>query len=134
MAQTTYNWSGSLAYLDTISVQIGTYTFPSGLSEVVINTSLPNNGNDDNVLNDTIKATFIGCDSAFSGVYTVGSTTSDFATLEDAFFMIQECGLSSSVEFQLESGTYDYLYLYGTIPGTESTKTITISSVTGNPN
>ena len=93
VAQTTFNWTGSLAYLDTISVQIGTYTFPSGQSFIEINTSLPNQGVDNNLLNDSIAISIVGCDSAFAGIYTVGNTTSDFATLEEAFFMIQECGL-----------------------------------------
>jgi len=134
IAQTPYNWTGSLGYMDTAGIEIGTFVFTPGKSVIRINTNMPNNDTDMNVFNDTIWTTVCGCDSALAGVYTIGGVNSDFADLDEALYILGECGMQAAVELRLEPGTYEAVYLRGEIPGISSSSTLTFTSANGNPN
>lgn len=55
VAQSPYNWSGSLAALAVVdSVQIGTFNFSGGLYSIRVNTALPNGSTDGDHSNDTL--------------------------------------------------------------------------------
>jgi hypothetical protein len=41
--------------------------------------------------------------------YTVGNTSADFISVEDAVYAMNVCGISSNVTLSLLNGTYDRL-------------------------
>ncbi len=85
-------------------------------------TSLPNTNADADATNDTLRATLL---APLNGVYTVGGTTPDFATIIDAANALVN-GVGGPVTFDIRPGTYTgQVVVNGPIPGTSATNTIT---------
>ncbi|MFY8021089.1 MAG: beta strand repeat-containing protein, partial [Bacteroidia bacterium] len=85
-------------------------------------TSLPNTNPDADATNDTLRATLL---APLSGVYTVGGTTPDYATIIDAANALAN-GVGGPVTFDIRPGTYTgQVVVNGPIPGTSATNTIT---------
>ena len=85
-------------------------------------TSLPNTNPDADATNDTVRTTLL---APLSGVYTVGGTTPNYATIIDAANALVN-GVSGPVTFEIRPGTYTgQVVVNGPIPGTSATNTIT---------
>ena len=97
------------------TVVLGAYNFASATAHAYnVYTYSPNNGPDDKVGNDTLSGILGG----FSGVYTVGDTTSDFITLKAAMDTLKKYGMCSTTELRIKQGTYtEQIVLNGGISG-----------------
>ncbi|MBK8701704.1 MAG: hypothetical protein IPN29_19955 [Saprospiraceae bacterium] len=67
-------------------------------------TSDPNGNLDENPANDDLTATI---SSGLHGTFTVGGTTPDFSTLNDAVTSLESYGACDSVWFKIRPGTYN---------------------------
>ncbi|MFW6018939.1 MAG: right-handed parallel beta-helix repeat-containing protein [Bacteroidales bacterium] len=132
--KTTYNWSGSLPIFQSQdSILIGSHNFVPGGSFIKAWVENPNGNVDTNNVNDTIQKQLIGCDGAMAGTYSVGSTNSDFSSIEQSFDALQYCGVDSAVRLEIDSGQYSGNYSLPAVPGASGSNTVTITSKSGNP-
>jgi hypothetical protein len=109
VAQTTYNWSGSLASNDSTLVNIGTYSFSAGTAYTVkAYTYQPNGGNDTIVTNDTAtKSSFVVNPTATATITVNGQPT---------------LCLGDSVQLSANSGTgLTYMWRYAGVDLTGET-------------
>ena len=70
------------------------------------------------------------CLSQLSGTYTIGGAAgpTNFATLDSAINVLTGCGISNSVTFNLQGGTYSIgPKVFGSIVGASATKTVTFN-------
>ena len=126
------NWSGSLATYASDTVPLDTITSYVMDNRLKVWVSAPNNGSDNNVKNDTLVFDFNACDSMYHGLYTVGGTSADFATLDDAIASITTCGMDGPVTLRMAAGTYGPFKI-GAVNGLSAANTLTITSASGNP-
>ena len=126
----TYSWKGQLAYMDTITVTIGSTSFPSGANQLTVYCFQPNNGADGNRGNDTASTTIYGCNSAISGSFSVGYNQADFTTVGEALQALQYCGMNGPVVLNIQSGTYGAFSMENFDAATAQ-NTLTIRSATG---
>jgi parallel beta-helix repeat protein len=125
-APTTYNWAGSLATGDVTSVVIGNYNFSKGSHVIKAWTENPNASNDDVKANDTIERNVIFCKS-YSGIYTVGGVTSDFATFNEAFATLSKCGITGPITLDVQAGeSFDERFTIPYIPGSSNINTLLV--------
>jgi hypothetical protein len=130
-ALVTAPWTGVMNTCDTIQ-----FTFPvqhnfTGLSFNIKSFSSSPNGVSD-VLNGNDTTSVTVCPS-MAGAYTVGAT-GDFLTLSQAISTLACGGMTAPVTLNIQSGTYTDRSLVPFIPGSSSTNTITIQSLSGNVN
>ena len=85
---------------------------------------------DSNQANDTIETKSLGCAQVLNGSYTVGNTSADFASLTDAFTILNTCGVSGPVVLNMLR-TYSGLTINKSFVGCSQTNTLTITSSTG---
>lgn len=135
------NWSlngvvqtpvSSTVTLDTIGgagasstqVQLGSYTFPAGVSTAIRAwTSVPNGVTDGTPANDSASASRA---PAMSGVYTIGGVGGNYATINQAVAALQQGGVCGPVYFNVAPGTYTgQVNITGTISGVSAVNTIT---------
>lgn len=113
-----------------------TFTSPAshtaGCVQVRAWTSNPNGSTDAVPGNDEGPSVTIGVPMT-GGVYTVGTSSSDFSTIQDAIDEMQCAGIGGAVTFNIASGTYNGQWEIENISGTSSTNTITFQSATGDP-
>ncbi len=132
--QTTVNWSGLAPPMTSVdSILLGTYTFTAGAPTIKMWTSNPNGVADGFNYNDTLETTVVVCDGYLHGNYTVGTPTSDFADIASAVSALNNCGIDSTVVFNIAPGTYNGQVSLGMVNGASDTSTITFQSATGNP-
>ena len=132
VAQTPFAWTAvtPLPAFESTTITLGNYTFASagGVDLKAWFTNV-NNTLDSNRNNDTVANHSYVCGGAISGLYTVGSATSSFTTLEEALMALANCGLAGNTELQFVNGTYGDMTIAGFDGGSY---TLTISSVSGN--
>ena len=121
-----YNWTGSLAKGETDTVNVISVTV-NDLINLRVFTDSPNGQQDEQTVNDTISTVLVNCDSILSGVYTVGTATSDFETLEDAWTKAQGCGVDN-VTFVLNGTINLGDFTFTAVDGTDDDNRITITS------
>lgn len=113
-----------------------TFTSPgshtAGCVQVRSWTSLPNGTTDDVTSNDEGPTTTIGVPMT-GGVFTVGTSSSDFETIQDAIDEMECAGIGGAVTFKIAKGTYSGRWALDNIPGASSTNTITFQSASGEP-
>jgi len=128
--QTSYNWTGSLALNATAQIQLGTYAL-NGVSSYDFKswTSSPNGGTDGNISNDSARN--LGMISALTGTYTIGGTTPDFNTFQDARTALVTRGVCGPVVFNVRDGSYQAQLDLGVIGGATSVNTVTFQSQSG---
>jgi MAM domain, meprin/A5/mu/Secretion system C-terminal sorting domain/Right handed beta helix region len=132
IAQTTYNWAGTLPAGDTIhNLIIGTYNFLIGPANIKAWSSNPNTSLDTYPINDTASKSVMVCGGGLSGTYTIGGSTPDYNTITEAVDAIINCGISAAVTFDIRPGTYTEQLRIPSILGSSSTNTITFQSETG---
>lgn len=128
--QPPFYWTGSLPPNTTVNnLTIGNYPFYAGDYDIKIWTEDPSGQPDQLPANDTLA--FIYTPSPFAGVYNVG-VTGDFGLLSEAVYYLNGVGLSSSVAFQLASGTHTDQAYFKNIPNLSATDTLLIESATQN--
>ncbi len=128
----TYHWTGSLAGNAMDTVTIDTFMVTSDLYKVKVYTDMPNNAADMFTMNDTIETTVMRCSGSMSGVYTIGTGSAyDYQDLATAWQAAINCGVSGNVTFQLDEDMDISDFKPTTIPGTSSSRRITITSVPG---
>ena len=131
VSRTPIVWNGILVSGKLVTVNLDTIIPISGTNTLTFVTSLPNNQTDAYVRNDTLKATLFACDSMLSGTYIVG-TGGQFTSFDDAINSLNNCGIKGPVVFKFLSGVYSPISFIGTISGSSSTNTITLTSFSGN--
>ncbi len=93
------------------------------------------NAGDTLIDNDTLRKDITICGGAYSGIYTIGSDTSDdFPSVQSAISSLGVCGISGAVTFKIKSGVYNEQLKLSSISGTSNSSPITFESYTGNPN
>ncbi|MBR4491110.1 MAG: right-handed parallel beta-helix repeat-containing protein [Bacteroidales bacterium] len=106
--QTPKTWKGHLYtdFYDTLT--LGSYTQKlMGYDTVTVWVGNPNNKVDSVLDDDTLTVIAFGCDSLLKGEYTVGKGGKyTFASLTDAFKLLETCGWGGDVTLKLASGTY----------------------------
>ncbi len=104
--QTPYVWNGSLSSLAISNYfSIGNYTFGAlDTFDIVAWTTNPNGVSDGAAVNDTSKLP--GILTRMQGVYTIGGTNPDFATLVLALQKIKSIGICGPVTFNLRNGSH----------------------------
>ncbi|MEI6765153.1 MAG: right-handed parallel beta-helix repeat-containing protein [Bacteroidota bacterium] len=129
--QSQYSWSGNLVPNSTSnSINIGYYNFSAGTQYTVIAyTSLPNAGTDPFNPNDTLKV--INTNAGMSGTYTVGGTTPNYATVNDALNALYTYGVCGPVVFNIRNGSYSQQISVSTLNGVSATNTVTFQAETG---
>ncbi len=131
--QATYNWTGLLTENGNEAVTLGSFTFSSGTSYdlLITLTDVNNGGTQLSTENDVIEIT--GAQPAMAGYYTIGGTTPDFATIEDAIAALYNLGVADTVFFLLRDGTYEeQIYFYGSINGVDADSPIIFQSESEN--
>ena len=130
--QTPFSWTGVLLE-DSLSTDItlGSVTLPMGVHDIIAWTDDPNGQPDLNTGNDSASISFMACAALLSGTYTIGGTNPDFVDFSAALIALEQCGIDSSVVFNVAPGTYTEQITIPYISGTSSTNTITFQSATG---
>ncbi len=128
-----YVWIGSLPP-DSVSynITIGSEIFTAGSHCMNVWTNGPNDSTDLNLYNDSSSFCFYSCTSILSGTYTIGGSSADFATINDALIALQNCGVSGPVTFNINSGTYTEQIELFEYTGVSAMNTVTFRSASGN--
>jgi hypothetical protein len=130
--QNSFVFNGNVPSLATSNVTIGNFTFaPGQIYSLKIWSSMPNGVLDQNLINDTLLVNSIQT-ALPGGVYSVGTPTSDYATINQVINDVQTKGICGPVVFNIASGTYNTNMLLSNIKGTSSVNTIILQSATGN--
>jgi PKD repeat protein len=131
-AQTAYQWTGTLASGATSSsIKLGSYSWSSNTKYVVkIWTSQPNDSSDQNAKNDTLVTNVY---SGLTGSYTVGGTTPDFKSINEAVEALYSRGVCGATTFKIRAGTYPEQISLSQIPGASSSNTVTFISEDNDP-
>ena len=124
----TYNWSGSITSGQSVTVQVGTFNFQTGIEYTIKAWSELTQVQDCNHYNDTIiyKNAIQMC-----GVYTVGGLNPDFPTITSAVNFLVQYGVSCPTVFQIRPGVYNEYFQLGPIQGANSVNTVTFISESG---
>jgi parallel beta-helix repeat protein len=126
-------WNGSFTPEMEIAMFIDTVTTHPGGNAVKVWTSNPNQDNDMDASNDTLRGSVISCSAPLAaGVYTVGDDM-DFASIKDVQTVLNICGIAGDVTFSVYPGTYNTLLSIVNIKGVNDTNTLSFVSHTGNP-
>lgn len=122
-----YDWTGTLNGGDSVRVHlndnqvfsVGYHTIRAWVDDsITVDTLL---FRDHEPYNDTTFTPFSACDGPYSGVRTVGTTSSaDFASLEKCLYALSRCGIDAPLTIKLPSGVYD-VTKFPYIPGTSET-------------
>lgn len=131
VSMTQKSWTGNLASMGVDTVYVGHFTAVSGGNRIKVWTSLPNNVADQRPVNDTASVSAAGCDSLFSGTFTLGRG-GDFKDFDEFVTTVGSCGLGGPITLKLLTGSYDCMVLDKAINGTSAVNTITITSAAGN--
>ena len=129
----TFFWTGTISQGGKLSNIIISYkNFPAGVYHLKAWSEHPNETYDNTPYNDTANIIFYSC-SPMSGTYTIGGTGADFSTFNEAVNMLTNCGISSAVVFNINSGVYNEQVILTKVAGASSTNTISFQSASGNP-
>lgn len=118
-----YDWSGNLAGGGSANVVINTtQNYTPGYHELRawVDDSVTSVGlryRDHEPFNDTLWTKFIACDGPMRGVRTVGTPSSDYATLDKFLYAVSQCGVDSVLTVKLAPGTYVGPIVIPFIPG-----------------
>lgn len=131
IAQTSFNWTGSLATGAKATITLGT-NIPFGTAPRRIKawSTLPNNKADTVNTDDTLD---IGMRAGLSGVYVVGPT-GDFTSVAAAANALNTFGVCGAVTMDIIDGNYNGQVALKQISGASAVNTITFKSQSGNAN
>ncbi|MCW3083530.1 MAG: hypothetical protein JWP12_896 [Bacteroidetes bacterium] len=127
VVQSVYNYSGSVSSGDSATVTLGNYNFSGGRKYAFeFYTAMPNGVVDSSNVNDTLRIAPVK--TRFNGVYTIGGTSPDFATLKDASDSLHVCGLCGPATFNIRSGVYATNFTITAIPFSSVINTVNFQS------
>lgn len=127
VAQTPISWTGNVVTGDTVHVSLGTVAFIGGQGNAVKAwTTLTG---DVNLANDTLNVTNLW--PALSGVYTIGGTTPNFATFQEARDALVLGGIIGNVTFDVRAGTYTERLSFPEIIGASGPNSIIFQAESG---
>lgn len=124
--QIHWSWDDTLqdSILFNVSMPIGdvNYYIPLDTQNLVFGvphvltawTSMPNGLPDDNTANDTMTATIT---VGLHGTFTIGGTSPDYGTIQEAVDSLQSIGICDSVIMMIRPGTYTEQITIPFIPG-----------------
>ncbi|HSH66133.1 MAG TPA: hypothetical protein VLB84_10120 [Bacteroidia bacterium] len=93
-----YHWSGKLATDSTVTITLGNGTIKwDSINYFLAYSQLPNGHSDSDERNDTLRTEVVP--PSLNGTYTVGSTTADFKSFEDAVEITMLRGICGPVVF-----------------------------------
>jgi hypothetical protein len=131
--QSNFSYTGGpVAPQQTVDLNLGSINFfPNQSADLEFWTILPNSQQDERTSNDTLRRFLC---PGLNGTYTVGTPSSNFATITEAINALYECGVSGPVNFNLQPGTYNgqQLVLQGNIPGASNTNRVTFDGLNRN--
>ncbi len=127
----SYSVSPGLATGADTTFQITTIAMTNGAPgyNFMAYTSMPNNVTDENFENDTAK---YYTQTAMDGAYTIGGTSPDFATFNDAVTGLSTFGVCGPVTFYARAGTYTERVEINSLVGTSAINTVTFTTDTNN--
>jgi hypothetical protein len=127
-APVTTSWSGTLNPCDTTTVLFtgGNQINFTGSHNLVIYTSYPNGLNDMNLNNDTLKRTL---HVALAGNYTIGGVGANYTDVASAAADLNLKGISNTVVFTVNPGTYTGQVEMNNVQGTSASKTVTFDGI-----
>ena len=129
-AQTTFNWTGSLASGGVDTVSVGTNAFAAGTAyNLKAYASNPNGMADPQPVNDTIYADSLY--TGLAGIYTIGGSSPDFTDFTEAVDALHSGGVVGAVTFNVRNGTYNEQIEINEILGVDSMNTVIFQSETG---
>ena len=132
VAQPTFQYIGLLDTVNgsnpnTAQVTLGSYNFPSGLSEVKVYTSNPNGVADTVNYNDT---TTVMVGPALNGVYTVNPANptggANFNSIADMNYALNTFGVCGPTTINVANGTYNEAIYLDNVPGLNAANHLTI--------
>ncbi len=110
---------------DTAHVILSNHTFTGQADSLRIWTSMPNGMTDLQNQNDTLATRFR---LPLNGIYTIGGTTPDFATIGDAVKDLNRYFTCGPVTFRIRDGVYNEYVEVDSIPTVSAVNTITFES------
>jgi len=130
----TFNWTGSLAA--TSGTQI---SFPAALNMPLVGqinltswiSDVNGQGPDLSSANDTLRSNF--CVGLPAGTYTVGTPTSNYASLQEALDAVSCSGILGNVTLQLAAGNYTGVFQIGEIIGAGTAAKLSLSGASQAP-
>lgn len=129
--ETLVNWTGNLAANDETNIVLPVQNFIDIIKYTIsVRTTNPNGNPDEQDYNDEYILTDIY--TALGGSYSVGTESSDFATLPLAVEVLQAGGVYDNVFFEIAAGNYNESLDIGIIPGAAAERLTTFRSATGN--
>lgn len=125
-----YSWTGKLATGQTsATIALGKYNFSSKNAYTVkVWTSSPNGGTDQKNTNDTLTKVVA---SGLSGTYTLGGSSPDFTSFNDALNTITLRGLCGATVIKVRNGTYSEQLSFPAFTSLSATNTLTFQSESG---
>lgn len=130
VAQTTYNWTGSLPPGETDSVYLGNIAYMDG-DVISAYTGLPN-GNIEFASGSGNDTTSITVNTGLNGTYTIGAT-GDYLTFNDAVAALSTFGVCGPVVMNVQDGTYAEQFILSEVIGMDATNTVTFQSENADP-
>ena len=128
VAQTAYNWTGTLASGNDVAVDIGSFLFQVGEPyNLKIWTSLPNNSTDGQSLNDTINIANLY--AGLQGSYSIAPEGADFSSFLSAVTTLNNGGITGPVTFNVADGTYAEQIRITGFPGNDCETAVIFQSV-----
>ncbi|MCB9245032.1 MAG: PKD domain-containing protein [Flavobacteriales bacterium] len=113
---------------DTLTFSTG-FSHTKGCETIRAWTSSPNGNADGLAINDSSKADF---GIPMSGAYTIGGTSGDYATFNEALNALGCAGVSGPVTFNVLQGTYNEQISVGPVAGASNANWITFQSAASN--
>ncbi|HBG70972.1 MAG: hypothetical protein A2W93_03280 [Bacteroidetes bacterium GWF2_43_63] len=133
VTQTPLLYSIPTLSLDTsAAITLGSYDFSVGVTNIRVFTSNPNGVADTLNGNDTLDAPVFVCGTGLAGTFTVGAPGNDFLSISQASEVLQLCGISAPVVFEIAPGEYEEQIEIYSVNGSSAVNTITFTSSTGN--
>jgi parallel beta-helix repeat protein len=130
IGQDSVVYTGSLISGDTMNVTLGTRVFdPATGYTIKAWTDSPNGVTDGDTTNDTIFVDNLY--TALDGVYTIGGTTPDFNTFQDAVNALVSGGVVDSAIFNVRTGTYNEQISIPELNGPSVANTVVFQSESG---
>ena len=130
----TFLWTGNIAPgANASNIIIANKNFPAGIYHLKAWSEHPNQTYDNTLYNDTANFILYSC-SPMSGNYTIGGTGADFSSFNQAVEMLNNCGVSGPVVFNVNTGVYNEKVILSIVAGASATNTITFRSTSGDSN
>lgn len=105
IAQSPFIYSGNLPYDSVATVTIGSFNFTEQTNTIVAYTTQENNVADYIHHNDTASVNYVF--PSLSGIYTIGGSNPDFATVDSAFNTLNTFGSCGNITFRIRNGIYN---------------------------